>query len=108
MLLFAEMKAPTVSGQHNRLSPIKTTFFNFRFHSLKERVIIRAKSRYSPESVVGTGNCTLAYFCDSGQGEKKVTVGSVSGGSVGLPETRTFFFLALFIWFQISKILLKT
>ena len=60
-----------------------------------ERVIIRAKSRYSPESVVGTGNCTLPYFCDSGQGEKKVTVGSVSGGSVGLPETRTFFFLAL-------------
>ena len=57
-----------------------------------ERVIIRAKSRYSPESVVGTGNCTLPYFCDSGQGEKKVTVGSVSGGSVGLPETRTFFF----------------
>ena len=24
--------------------------------------------------------------------KKKVTVGSVSGGSVGLPETRTFFF----------------
>ena len=44
---------------------------------------------------MGTGNCTLLYFCDSGQGEKKVTVGSVSGGSVGLPETRTFFFLAL-------------
>ena len=57
-----------------------------------ERAIIRAKSRYSPESVVGTGNCTLPYFCDSRQGEKKVTVGSVSGGSVGLPETRTFFF----------------
>ena len=35
MLLFAEMKAPTVSGQHNRLSPIKKTFFNFRFHSLR-------------------------------------------------------------------------
>ena len=41
---------------------------------------------------MGTGNCTLPYFCDSRQGEKKVTVGSVSGGSVGLPETRTFFF----------------
>ena len=58
-----------------------------------ERAIIRAKSRYSPESVVGTGNCTLPYFCDSRQGEKKV--GSVSGGSVGLPETRTFFFFGL-------------
>ena len=62
-----------------------------------ERVIIRAKSRYSPKSVVGTGNCMLPYFCDSGQGEKKVTVGSVSGGSVGLPETRTFFFFGLTI-----------
>ena len=59
-----------------------------------ERAIIHAKSWYSPESVVGTGNCTLLYFCDSRQGEKKVTVGSVSGGSVGLPETRTFFVLA--------------
>ena len=57
-----------------------------------ERAIIRAKSRYSPESVVGTGNFMLPYFCDSRQGEKKVTVGSVLGGSVGLPETRTFFF----------------
>ena len=57
-----------------------------------ERAIIRAKSRYSPESVVGTGNCTLPYFCDSRQGEKKVTVGSVSGGSVGLRKQELFFF----------------
>ena len=42
--------------------------------------------------MVCTGNCTLPNFCDSRQGEKKVTVGAVSGGSVGLPETRTFFF----------------
>ena len=42
--------------------------------------------------MVCTGNCTLPNFCDSRQGKKKVTVGAVSGGSVGLPETRTFFF----------------
>ena len=34
----------------------------------------------------------LPNFCDSRQGGKKVTVGAVSGGSVGLQETRTFFF----------------
>ena len=72
MLLFAEMKAPTVSGQHNRLSP------------------------------VGTGNCTLLYFCDSRQGEKKVSrlsfrrVGRVTGN-------KNFFFLALPETFPIRR-----
>ena len=59
-----------------------------------ERAIIRAKSRYSPESMVGTGNCTLPYFCDSRQGEKKVSL--VSFGRVGrVTGNKNFFFFGL-------------
>ena len=57
-----------------------------------ERVIIRAKSRYSPESVVGTGNCTLPYFCDSGQGEKKLQSGQFREGRSGYRKQELFFF----------------
>ena len=60
--------------------------------TLMERAIIRAKSRYSPESVVGTGNCTLPYFCDSRQGEKK-SYSRVSFGRVGrVTGNKNFFF----------------
>ena len=57
-----------------------------------ERAIIRAKSRYSPESVVGTGNCTLPYFCDSRQAKKKFQSGQFREGRSGYRKQELFFF----------------
>ena len=60
-----------------------------------ERVIIRAKSRYSPKSRNRWWVPEIVryrIFFVIADRAKKVTVGAVSGGSVGLPETKTFFF----------------
>ena len=61
--------------------------------AMMERAIIRAKSRYSPKS--RNRWCVPKIVCYRifviADRAKKSTVGAVSGGSVGLPETRTLF-----------------
>ena len=41
---------------------------------------------------MGTGNCTLPNFCDSGQGEKKLQSGQFREGRSGYRKQELFFF----------------